>query len=82
MMHGMLVESSEGDTVVVYAESAGLRDQWVSLFQKASKAGKFVTDLYDIDVNHPLGWCESEGHQLSLYCPPYPLPPGYHNLRF
>jgi len=55
LMYGMEVEGRGQESVVLYASTEEQRQEWVSLFEKASGAGKFVTDLYDVDINNPLG---------------------------
>lgn len=56
VMYGMVVDGNGAASVVLYADSEHERNEWVLLFEKSTDSGRFVTDLYAIDFNHPLGW--------------------------
>lgn len=54
-MYGMKVSGECGRSIVLYTTSQDSRDSWLCFFKQAIQKGVYVTDLYDIDIDSPLG---------------------------
>eukprot|EP00873_Tetraselmis_striata_P017062 jgi/Tetstr1/437326/TSEL_002810.t1 len=54
-MFGMTVTGECGKSVVLYTTTEEERRDWLAFFKQAIQKGVYVTDLYDIEIDTPLG---------------------------
>lgn len=54
-MYGMNISGECGKSVVLYTSTEEERKDWLAFFKQAVRKGTYVTDLYDIDIDSPLG---------------------------
>eukprot|EP00191_Tetraselmis_sp_GSL018_P011770 CAMPEP_0177600124 /NCGR_PEP_ID=MMETSP0419_2-20121207/13422_1 /TAXON_ID=582737 /ORGANISM="Tetraselmis sp., Strain GSL018" /LENGTH=483 /DNA_ID=CAMNT_0019093029 /DNA_START=255 /DNA_END=1702 /DNA_ORIENTATION=- len=54
-MFGLVVKDRNGKSVELYTPSCNELEEWVEVLSKASSSAQFVTNLYDLNMDNPLG---------------------------